>query len=147
MFNWLVSRATVKGNCIRTYNLSYSPLEGLLKKALEESVWKGFLQFSQHPKLLKSLLEVVSINILDVGFYHQPSRTTPDIMFTATARRLIQYVGNVQLGHITDPAWYGSVKSFCETIEQEVSAQDIAIGGVKLGLMDFLGPKDHESGN
>ncbi|KAI9845097.1 MAG: hypothetical protein M1837_005101 [Sclerophora amabilis] len=40
-------------------------------------------------------------------------------MFTATARRLVQYVGNVQPGHIKDPAWCGSVKAFCETMEKE----------------------------
>ncbi len=68
-------------------------------------------------------------------------------MFTATARRLIQYVRNVQLEHITDSVWYESVKSFCKTIEQKVSAQNIVINKVKLSLMNFLELKDHKSKN
>ncbi|KAG5302385.1 hypothetical protein I7I50_03319 [Histoplasma capsulatum G186AR] len=42
-------------------------------------------------------------------------------MFSVTVKRLIQYTGKTKLEHITDPAWYNSVKTFCEKFENDNS--------------------------
>jgi hypothetical protein len=42
-------------------------------------------------------------------------------MFSATAKKLIDYVGKTKLEQLGDPAWFNSVKAFCEKFENEVS--------------------------
>lgn len=42
-------------------------------------------------------------------------------MFSATSKRLMEYVGKTKLEQIADPAWLNSGKAFCEKFEKEVS--------------------------
>ena len=80
----------------------------------------------------------------DIALYRQAiHNSSTDIMFSSTAKRLIQYVGSTQPGHIKDPAWSASVKAFCEKIENEVCIVILLVVEPIKKTVDLLGSKNH----